>query len=69
ELQRWVRSYLGAKTAQTVTPTLAQTCGYAARFLYSTPAYYLWANQALLRENSEAKPEEPTVATAAITAP
>ncbi|NIA22524.1 MAG: hypothetical protein GWP05_11315, partial [Anaerolineaceae bacterium] len=31
ELQRWVRSYLGAKTAQTVTPTLAQTCGYAAR--------------------------------------
>ncbi len=30
---------------------LAQTCGYAARFLYSTPAYYLWANQALLQGN------------------
>ncbi len=44
ELDRWGRSYLGAKTAQTVTPTLAQTCGYVARFLYSTPAYYLWAN-------------------------
>ncbi|MBN2581810.1 MAG: hypothetical protein JXL80_02000 [Planctomycetes bacterium] len=44
ELQRWARSYLGAKTAQTMVPTLEQTCGYAARFLYSTPAYFLWSS-------------------------
>ena len=44
ELGRWVRSYLGAKTGQTVHPTLEQTCGYVARFLYTRPAYFLWAN-------------------------
>ncbi len=43
ELFRWVRSYLGAKTARTYRPTLEQTCGYAARFLHSDPAYFLWA--------------------------
>jgi len=44
EIGRWTRSYLGAKTAKTWRPTLEQSCGYVARFLYSEPSYYLWAN-------------------------
>jgi GNAT superfamily N-acetyltransferase len=43
ELARWARSYLGAKTSRNAQPTLDQACGYAARFLYSTPAYFLWS--------------------------
>ena len=43
ELLRWSRSYLGAKTSRTRRPTLEQTCGYAAGFLYSDPVYFLWA--------------------------
>jgi GNAT superfamily N-acetyltransferase len=44
EIGRWTRSYLGAKTAKVWHPTLEQSCGYVARFLYSSPSYYLWAN-------------------------
>ena len=44
EINRWTRSYLGAKTAKVWRPTLPQSCGYITRFLYSSPAYYLWAN-------------------------
>jgi len=44
EIGRWARSYLGAKTAKVWRPTLEQSCGYVARFLYSEPSYYLWAN-------------------------
>ncbi len=44
EIGRWTRSYLGAKTAKVWHPTLEQSCGYVARFLYSEPSYYLWAN-------------------------
>jgi GNAT superfamily N-acetyltransferase len=47
EIGRWTRSYLGAKTAKTWRPTLEQSCGYVARFLYSEPSYYLWAAAAL----------------------
>jgi len=43
EVMRWVRSYLGAKTAKVCCPTLEQACGYVARFLFTRPAYYLWA--------------------------
>jgi len=43
EVMRWVRSYLGAKTARVYRPTLSQACGYVARFLFTRPAYYLWA--------------------------
>lgn len=46
ELARWTRSYLGAKTARTVRATLEQSCGYAARFLFSRPVYYLWRRPA-----------------------
>lgn len=52
ELLRWVRSYLGAKTARTYRPTLDQTCGYAARFLYSDPAYFLWAKMSTGRKGN-----------------
>ena len=48
EVMRWARGYLGAKTSKTLRPTLAQACGYAARFLYCDPAYYLWANPDLV---------------------
>ena len=44
EMLRWARSYLGAKTSKLWSPTLPQTCGYIARFLFSAPAYFLWAN-------------------------
>lgn len=43
EINRWVRGYLGAKRGRTMLVTLEQACGYASRFLYSQPAYYLWA--------------------------
>lgn len=46
EMRRWMRSYLGAKTAKVVRMTLPRTCRYLARFLYSEPAYYLWAGAA-----------------------
>ena len=44
ELRRWMRSYLGAKTPKTVRTTPEATCGYVARFLYSCPVYFLWAD-------------------------
>lgn len=48
EIGRWVRGYLGSKTAKVYRPTLDQSCGYVARFLFSQPAYFLWANPDLL---------------------
>ncbi len=60
ELQRWSRSYLGAKTGQTLSPGLEQMCGYAARFLYATPAYFLWGNALhVAKEAGDASPLNP----------
>lgn len=53
ELDRWIRGYLGAKRGRTMVVTLEQACGYACRFLYSQPAYYLWARDAAGRPSSE----------------
>jgi len=54
EVMRWVRSYLGAKTAKVCRPTLAQACGDVARLIHTRPVYCLWAAPQVGRSESSA---------------
>ena len=42
ELDRWARSYLGAKNHRTNRPGRTRTLALVARHLDATPVYYLW---------------------------